>query len=587
MTTNLRVAELDFDQIKSNLKAFLRNKQEFTDYDFEGSGLSVIIDLLAYNTHYNAVMGNMLVQEMFLDTAVKRQSLGLISKRLGYTPYSKVSPRAKVNMEVFPVGSPATLTIGKGAKFTTKLSFNTVANFITLNSYTVNRNDNGRYIFQNIDLYEGSNDIFRFVVNGQINQQFEIPTKNVDISTLRVYIQTSISNTEMIEWTRFDNIVDVNSGTNSYFVKYNENGNYEVYFGDGILGKALQTGNVVRLDYIATNGPIANGASKFAFSDTVEGNTNVVVETVMNAFGGADEEPIESIRVNAQNSVLSQNRAVTASDYISEINKFFPNDSIAVYGGETLTHPIYGKVFISIKQSGTTVPLTLEQKKNLLSILTKKTVLSITHEFIDPDYIYIDVFSNINYNANLTQNTSETIKTNVASALLSYANTNFNKFDSSFEYSRFITQIDNSDNSIINNETTVYLKKRKNITLGISSDYQYDFYTQVEESNSKVDMITSNVFKVSTLPTVDCRLTDADGIMQIYYVVNGIRVILDDNVGTVDYTTGSVNVNLDIIECQDGYLEVTVNPSNRIITPGRNNILVLAENNINIHMVAN
>ncbi len=587
MTTNLRIAELDFDQIKSNLKTFLRNKPEFTDYDFEGSGLSVLVDLLAYNTHYNAVIGNMLAQEMFLDTAVKRQSLGLIAKRLGYTPYSKVSPRAKVRMEVFPVGNPNTLTIGKGAKFTSKLNFNTIANFVTLNAYTVNRNDTGKYIFDSIDLYEGSNDIFRYVVTGDLNQRFEIPSKNVDISTLRVYVQTSINNTQTTEWIRFDNIVDINSTTNAYFIKYNEIGNYEVYFGDGILGKSIVTGNVIKLDYISTNGSISNGASKFTFSDTVEGNTNVLLETVMAAYGGAEEESIESIRINAQNSIMSQNRAVTASDYIAEINKIFPNDSVAVYGGETLTHPIYGKVFISIKQSGTTDLLTLQQKQNLLNLLKKKTVLSIIHEFVDPEYIYISVDSQVNYNSLITQNSSDTIKTAILSNIMTFADTNLNKFDSTFEYSKFIAEIDNTDDTIINNETLIYLKKRNNIILGIGSDYSFSFYTELEESNSKVDSVTSNAFRISQLPDVECRLIDVDGIMKVYYLVNGIRVFYVENVGTINYLNGYIDLNLNIIECLDGFLEITVNPCNRMITPGRNNILILDESNVNIRMVAN
>ena len=587
MTTNLRIAELDFDQIKSNLKTFLRNKPEFTDYDFEGSGLSILIDLLAYNTHYNAVIGNMLVQEMFLDTAVKRQSLGLIAKRLGYTPYSKVSPRARISLEVFPTDNPATLTIGKGAKFTAKLNFNTVCNFVTLNAYTINRNDSGRYIFDSVDLYEGSNDVFRYVVTGDLNQRFEIPSKNVDISTLRVYVQTSINNTQTEEWVRFDNIVDVNSQTNAYYIKYNEIGNYEVYFGDNVLSKSIVTGNVIKLDYISTNGSLANGVSKFTLSDTIEGNTNVLIQTVIGAYGGSEEETIESIRTNAQNSVMSQNRAVTASDYIAEINKIFPNDSVAVYGGETLTHPVYGKVFISIKQTGTTDVLTLQQKQYLLDLLKKKTVLSIIHEFVDPEYIFINVNSTINYDASLTQNTADTIKTTVMSAITNFANKQLNKFDSVFEYSKFVAEIDNADSNIINNETKVYLKKRNNVILNTSSDYVFNFYTEIEQSNSKMDSITSNAFRISEIPDFECRLIDIDGIIKAYYLVNGIRVFYVNDIGTVNYSNGYISLNLNIIECLDGFLEITVNPSNRMVIPGRNNILILNSNDVNIRMVAN
>jgi hypothetical protein len=586
MASNLRVAELDFDAIKENLKTFLRAKPEFTDYDFEGSGLSVMIDLLAYNTHYNAVIGNMLVQEMFLDTAVKRQSIGLISKRLGYTPRSKAAPMAKVTLEVFPTDTPSTLTIGKGAAFNARLSYDTVVTFVTRDAYTINRSTDGRYVFSNVNVYEGSNDIFRYVVSGLASQRFEIPSTNVDTSLLRVYVQKSISDTTTVEWNRFDKITGVGETTTAYFLKYNENGKYEVYFGDGVIGKQIEVGNVIKLDYISTNGALANGASKITFNDTVEGNTNFIVTSIVPAFGGAEEEGIESIRVNAQNSALSQNRAVTESDYIAEINKIFPNDSVAVYGGETLSHPIYGKVFISIKQAGTTNPLSYDQKVEILNHLKQKTVLSITHEFVDPEYIYIVINTDVHYKPNATELSASTLKTLVTNKINQYATDNLNTFKSSFEFSKFVATIDSADSSIVGNNTRFFLKKRRNVVLGANSDYQFDFYITIEESNSKEYTVTSNAFRLAELPGVDCRLMDVDGVMKVYYLLNGIPVTLIDDVGTIDYETGTISLKLNIAESIDGYLELTVESHSALLIPGRNNILTLDSNNLTITMVA-
>lgn len=582
MSKNLRVAELDFDSIKENLKSFLRTKSEFTDYDFEGSGLSVLIDLLSYNTHYNAVIGNMLVQEMYLDTAVKRQSLGLIAKRLGYTPRSITAPLAKISLEIFPQGNPSTITVNKNTKFSSRLSFDSVATFVTRDSYTVNRSAAGRYLFDSINVYEGSNDVFRYIVTGAADQRFEIPSTKADTSLLRVFVQSSFNSTDVAEWQRFDRLVDINSTTNTYFLKYNENGRYEVYFGDGILGRQIPTGAIVTLDYVTTNGDVANGAKVFTLSDTIQANSTYVITSIVPAFGGAAEEDSESIRINAQNSVFAQNRAVTESDYIAEINKIFPNDTVAVYGGETLSPPVYGKVFISIKQSGTTDTLSFQQKTELLNHLRKKTVLSITHDFIDPEYIYLVIDSQVQYDTTYTELSSDTIKSNILTAIEQYAQTNLDRFNSTFEYSRFVAAIDNANTAIISNDTKVLLKKRKSVILGVNTDYMFNFYTEIEPSNSKEFNVRSNAFRLESVPNTDCYLIDSDGIMKVYYMVNGVPTYLTDNVGTVDYLNGLIKINLAISESATGYLEFKVEPQSALIVPSRNNILTIDDSDLTV-----
>lgn len=588
MATNLRVTELDFDTIKSNLREFLRAKPEFTDYDFEGSGLSVLLDLLAYNTHYNAVIGNMLIQELYLDTAVKKQSLSLIAKRLGYLPKSYRAPKAKVTLEVFvptptpPAIFPDTLTINKNSRFTTGLSFSESTSFVTRDTITTNKTVDNRYIFDNIDIYEGNNSQFRYLVTDPATQRFEIPSTLVDTSLLRVYVQENLSSTDVQEWINFNSIIDIDSETKAYFIKLNENLLYEVYFGDGVLGKQIVAGNVVVLDYVTTNGPVANGASEFTFADSVQGYTNVVVTTTVNAFGGSDPESLDSIRTNAQNVVLAQNRAVTEKDYASIISNLLPVETISVYGGETVNPPQYGKVFISLKQLGTTQALTEQQKEDIISNLRKKSVLSLLHEFIEPEYIYLSVSTAVRYDQRRTTLSSSSMKTKVIDSLKTYATNNLNKFDSTFQYSNLVSYIDDIDDAIISNDTTVYLRKETTLINNVNYQYVFDFYTPIKPSNSKEENVISSFFVLYDYPSINVFLTDVDGKINVYYYSNNVKTLLIANIGTVDYTTGRISFTMNAAPIANNVIKITVLSSNKNVVPSKNNILTLLDSDINV-----
>lgn len=587
MSTTLRVAELDFDLIKENLKEFLRSKPEFTDYEFEGSALSVLIDLLSYNTHYNAVIGNMLLQELYLDTAVKRQSLALIAKRLGYLPRSYRAPKAVVTLEVFPFDQPDVLTLGRNAKFSTRITSTENAFFSTRDAVSINRSAEGRYVFENLELYEGDVTTFRYVVAADpMSQKFEIPSKLVDTSLIRVYVQDSISGTLIEEWKNYSSLIDVTAQTKAFFVKLNENLNYEVYFGDDVIGKSVVSGNVVIIDYVATNGPIANGASSFSFNDTVNGYSVNTVTTVTAAFGGALPESLDSIRRNAQNNVLLQNRAVTESDYIAIVNQIVPVETIAVYGGETMTPPEYGKVFISAKQVGTTTPLSTTQKEAIIREVKKRSVLSLVHEFIDPSYTYLVIDSAVKYDPTKTSMTADAVKTMIFNQIKTYGVENLNQFNSAFEYSDLVAFIDDIDRSIMSNDTNIRMKKTTNFIYNTNSVYEFDFNVELKPSNSREQTITSNGFRTQDYPDTDVFVQDVDGVIQLYIIQFNQKVVVVENAGTVDYSTGHIVFNMNAYTSASTLLSIEVVPSNRNILPSRNNIITLADQDISLRIQA-
>lgn len=586
MANQLRVAELDFDLIKENLKDFLRAKPEFTDYDFEGSAMSVLIDLLSYNTHYNAVIGNMLIQEMFLDTAVKKQSLALISKRLGYLPKSYRAPKAIITLEVFPYDAPSTITIPKNTKFSAKVTSTETAYFSTRDAVTINRSLDGRYIFSNLEIYEGDSTIFRYVVGDPLSQKFEIPSKLVDTTLIRVYVQESIGSTSMDEWKNFNTLIDITSQTKAFFVKLNENLNYEVYFGDDVLGKNVLAGNVVHIDYVSTNGAVANDIRTFGLVDAIQGYTNHVITTVTTSYGGAYPESNDSIRRNAQNTVLIQNRAVTESDYEAIISQILPVDTVAVYGGETMTPPVYGKVFISAKLIGTTAPLLDTQKYQVIQEVKKRSVLALVHEFIDPSYTYLVIDTKVKVDPKKTSMSIDGLKTKVTDAIALYGTENLNKFNSSFEYSDLVSFIDDTDRAIVSNDTNIRLRKEAEFVYNADNVYEFDFDTEIKASNSKEQNITSNAFRTIDYPDIDIFIDDLDGKIRLYRTEFNQKFVVEENVGTVDYTTGHIIMHMTASVAVSNNLNIQVIPANRNILPSRNNIITLADTDILVQINA-
>ena len=367
----------------------------------------------------------------------------------------------------------------------------------------------------------------------------------------------------------------------------NEKANYEVYFGDNIFGKSIVDGNVITLNYLTTNGPLANGVSKFTFNDSINGYNNFTITTVSVASGGAYAESVDSVRINAQNTVYAQNRAITETDYAALIGKFIPVESISVWGGETLAPPVYGKVFISIKQPGTTANLTDTQKQFVLSSIQNRSALGSIREIVDPEYIYLNIVSDVKYDPTKTTLGYSSLITNITNGLMSWSTTNLNKFNSDFEYSKLVTFIDSVDASFIANDTYISFSKTKPFIYNLNTSYAFNFYCSIKQSNSVEANITSTAFRTTDDVTKDVYLQDVNGILQTYYIANSQKIVLNPNIGTVDYANGLISIlTTMVVGSSLNDLTVTVAPDNKNTINSRNNIITLNANDINVTMRA-
>lgn len=584
----LRVAELDFDSIKENLKEFLRSKPEFTDYNFEGSGLSIMLDVLAYNTHYNAVLANLATKEHFLDTATKRSTVSLHAKRLSYVPVSATAPSAIVNLEVFPTGTPGTLTIGRGATFNGR-GGNQVFTFVTNEAKTVQRSADGRYVFENLRIYEGAFQKFRYVFNeNQNSQSFQIPSENVDTNLLTVKVQRSLTNTETEVFNLANDIALVKADSSVYYLKVNEQGFYEVYFGDNVLGKRPEDGNVVILEYVVTNKTLANDISSFTFADSVQGNTNTLVTLVQKAVGGAEPEDLESIKFNAQKQTQTQNRAVVADDYKALIPQIYPVDSINVWGGESNDPPVYGKVFIAIRPKLNAEVLTQTTKQFIKDKLIKeKNVLTIIPEIIDPDFVDVIVDSNVYYDDTIGTVSAETVKFFVISSIADYSTNNLNKFEKDLRYSDLVAMIDEADPSIVSNITNLRMRKGFLPDFLTTKKYSISYDNPIRESSNKLQSITSSKFRVPGF-NYDLFFEDENGVMKISYRdENNVKLVYRDNAGTVDYSLGKIEFGAINIESSEKELiEFTCIPLSNDLFSIRDKILRIKTENVNVNVIA-
>jgi hypothetical protein len=434
----INVAELDFDAIKQNIKTFLKGQETFQDYDFEGSGMSVLMDVLAYNTHYNALYNNMTINEMFLDSASKRNSVVSLSKMLGYVPRSAICSKATVSLTLTTTTvGPSVLTLPAYSTFST--SVNGVSyNFYNTSSYTITGSGT-QYTFPDIKIIEGTPLTFNWTVAaGSI---YVIPNSTVDLTTLKVQVQESSSSSVFETYTNGNDITIANSTTRVYFVKEIDDGLYQITFGDGIIGKKLDNGNVVHIEYMASNLSAPNGARLFNYTgSTLITNASVNISTSVPATGGAAAEDIESIRFNAPRTYAAQNRAVTPEDYKAVIYSALPNaKSVSVWGGEDNNPPVYGKIFVCVKPVDAT-KLTTAEKSNLIStILNSKNVVSVQPEIVDADYINIALTVTAYYNDRETTRSAAELKTIITNTIFDYDTNELERFESIFKFSKLFT----------------------------------------------------------------------------------------------------------------------------------------------------
>ena len=586
----LNVSELDFDQIKSNLKTFLQSQTEFQDYNFEGSGLSILLDALAYNTHYLAYLANMSTNEIYLDSADIRNNIVSLAKMVGYTPTSPRAPKADIDI-VVNNASGTSVTMNKGTVFTTTVD-ETQYQYVNNADITIVP-VNGVYRFSNCTLYEGTLVTFKYTVDANDpDQKFLIPSNRADTSTLKISVQNSVTDATVSTYTFANDYSNVTSTTKSYFLQESQDGKFEVYFGDGVTGQKLEDGNIVIMEYIVSNTTESNGASTFTLSGTIGGFTDVTVTVNSNSQGGAEAESQDSIKFNAPLSYAAQNRAVTSSDYEMFVKQLYPNAlSVSAWGGEDDEVPVYGVVKISIKpQSGST--LTTQTKKDIETQLKVYNVASVRPEVVDAETTSVILTSNARYNANLTTKGAETIKSEIINAVTNYNTTSLQRFDGVFRYSKIVGIIDDVDNSIVSNITSV--KMRKSFTPILSTSSRYDIYFRNSLYNphtghmsSSGGILSSSGFKVSG-DTNEMFLDDnGSGVVRRYYFdAGGVKTYANTEQGTINYTTGQIVINSlnitsisNIRNIASTVVELTVTPNSNDIVPVRNTVVEIDVSN--------
>ena len=597
----LKITELEFDEIKTNLVNYLQGQTEFQDYDFEGSSMSVLIDLLAYNTHYMGYYANMLGNEMFLDSSSLRESVVSHAKLLNVHPTSRRSAKAKINILFTPDDNPTVLTIEKDTRFTSTID-GVSYTYTTNKATSVKPTATGLYLASSVEICEGSILRKSYTVNGNdTSQRFIIPNPNVDTKTLSVTVQKSSTNSEVTIF-RDGNAIDVttvNNKDNVYYLQEVEEKKYEITFGDGVIGKPLEDGNVIFIEYMITSGISGNFASTFKAIGNVAGldSSKYQLATVESATGGADYQSIESLQYQAPKLYQAQGRATTKNDYQAIILQERPDvESITVYGGEDADTVQYGRVFIAVKIEGTNV-LSKGTKESIQnSILKNVNVVTVEPIIIDPIFFYLYIDSTVNYDPVTNLTDEDTLKGNINTSIKEYLDINLQKFNSKFRYSQLVQVVDNTNNSIRNNKTNLKYQQRINPSLGIPQTFIIYFNNKVEKgsvSSTSFTFTDGNVYSLvddSEGNIKSARTTDdvVDIPYEYFPQVDG-----STNQGTIDYDTGKITLNsLTVLSADStGLIRINVTPelNNSDITPLREQILTYDTedaSSITINMVA-
>ena len=563
-TKRLNVSDLDFQNIKTNLKTYLNSQEAFQDYNFEGSALGSLVDLLAYVTHYNAINANLGINETFLDTAQSRGAVVGHARQLGYTPQSARAPRA-------------TLSISGVASIPNNYQVKTTINgrqytFRTIQAYTN---------LTQVDVYEGALKSVEYIYSALSNEKFIIPDADVDTSTLKVTVKAAAGSSDIENYSAVRSILNVTSTSKVYYLNENPDGKFEISFGDGVIGRALEDGNIITATYIVTNKTAANNASLFT---VVSGNA--VLTTVMNAAGGAEKESLNSIKYAAPLSYTAQNRAVTPDDYKAIIIEAFSNVGyISCWGGEDNNPPDYGKAYICIKPSQGATLSQRERDQIINTIVRPKAIVSVTPVLVDPDYTYISLEVFFKYDSSGTILSSKEISDAVAASINTYNSSDLAKFDTVLRHSKLLRTIDSTDNSILNSTARVYMKKRFVPVINTEQLVQLNFAGPIYESTSDEPII----YKCSSFvySGQSCYLQDklnTDGLTRRVQIVKGsgaAQIVVVDNIGSIT-AEGITLRKFNPDSFTGSYIEVTVIPNSNDIAPKRNGLVEIDTADVSI-----
>ncbi len=545
---------LDFDQIKTSIRDYLRANTNFTDYDFEGSNLSIIIDALAYNTYTTAYNTNMAANECFLDSATLRENVVALARNIGYVPRSRRSARANISFTVDGLEETSTLTLNAGIVCNGSGS-NTNYIFCIPENITVPV-VNGVSEFNNVEIFEGNFISQNFTVDTSLfNQRYILDNSFIDTSTIKVKIKPSSSSTASVTYRQIDNIVGVTSTSNSYLLQEIEDERYELIFGDNVIGKKLSNNNYIEVSYITTDGKNGNGASEFSFvgnitnqdGGSIDSSLISLVSTNEKSRDGDEIESISSIKYFAPRIYSSQYRAVTASDYESVLSFIYPNvESVTAFGGEEMSPPRFGKVFISVKPRNGDF-LSDETKRELIQKLKSYAVAGIVPEFIDLKYLYVELQVNPYYNPSLNDRPDD-LKTGVSNALTQYSRSiDVNKFGGRFKYSKAVSLVDNVDTSITSNITLVIIRRNLKAVLGQFAQYEVCYGNRFHTQETSYNIVSTGFTiegVVGTVYMADEVINNETGrIFFFTYSEGGTPNIVKKNAGTVKYLIGEILID--------------------------------------------
>jgi hypothetical protein len=576
----INVTSLNFDNIKESMKTYIASKPEFTDYNFEGSTISMLLDLLAYNTYQNAFYTSMVGNEMFLDSALLRDSVVSRAKMLNYVPRSARGASTTLTVEITPTGAPDSVTVAKDSEFSATID-GEAYKFVTPQAYSFSSTDN---YSGTITITEGRPVTHRFTVNTNSPVRYILPNENVDTTSITVDVQTSSSDASSVRYNLASDITEVQANSAVYFLQEVEDSQYEITFGDDVIGQAPVDGNIVIANYRICNGTDGNGISSFTSPSTLGGSSTFTTLVDAATSGGANNETIESIKFNAPKNYETQNRAVLAEDYKRLILRDNGDvQSISVWGGEENNPPIYGKVYISIKPTiGNTI--SSQRKTEITTELKKYNVLSIDPEFVDATFLYIRPTVEVRYDSKTTTLTGPQVQTKVLNAITNFESTKLGTFDNkTFRYSQFVKAIDAADSSIVSNLTTIQIEKRFVPSLTNSTTYNVSFSNALHNPHAGHRYAISSsafTYRGNTSYFDD----DGSGNLRIYYITgSNTRVYTNETAGVVNYRTGLVTINAFLPSAFVGSsLSIFADSADDDVNAIRNQILLIAGANVTL-----
>ncbi|CAB4162792.1 baseplate wedge subunit [uncultured Caudovirales phage] len=588
--SSLQLSSIDFDTLKQNFKTYLSSQSTFKDYDFEGSNINVLLDVMSYNSFLNSFYLNMVASEMFLDSAQKYDSIVSHAKELNYTPRSAKSSVANISFTVSTVGITSPLNIPKGARFS---GDNANGNFVFITKENnIYSSANTTYTVNNLQVYEGIYSKDSFIVDYNIeNQIFILSNKNIDTDSLSVIVSEN-NGANVGTYSRVETLFGLSSTSNVYFLQASQNNQYEIVFGDGFFGKKPQNGAVITAEYRVCNGTDAGGITDFIciddLGDVNGGSASVLtINTISVSSSGANQESIESVKFAAPRYFATQQRAIASDDYSALILNNFGGEisDVAVYGGETIEPKQYGRVIVSVKPIGGTItPDYL--KSQITKFLTDYIAIPNRVIFADPDYFYCVLDTTVQYNKNVTTKSTSEIQSTVSESILTFGKDHIETFGSDLRYSKIVAHIDDSDTSITSNDTEIYMAKRISPKLGYSTTYTINFNNKTQSiypviTSSAFTYIDSNGTSYESVRIED----DANGNIIAYNYINGIKTILNSSLGSIDYETGRLILNDLLTTSYGNYISIYLKPLNKDIIASKNMILLIESSDVTINII--